>query len=233
MAAGVAQAIASVDDLLAAAAAMEAAAVRRYHWLAAWWEAEGERDLAGLFARLAEMEAAHLAALGEPDAPPPATPEPSPDADAVAWRSALLTPYRALSLAVRAEEEAFAFYAEVAAHAAAPGLRAQAEDLARAELGHAALLRTARRAAFRAERRPRPPPVMDVVALERQSAEWEAEEEAASTRPGRLRAASRNVERYLEVAERTGNETVLTAAQGLAAAALRRLTALRAGSDRS
>jgi rubrerythrin len=229
--------IASEEDLLIAAASLEAAAARRYRYLAAWWEAQGERALTALFDRLAALEKEHVAAVlaRRPEAgivPLPNSTCGPPPLDDAAWRSALLTPYRALSLAVREEERAFAFYAEVAAHAATSALRALAEELARDELDHAAILRRARRAAYRDERAHRPPPPpADLAAFETRSAAWEAEVAAAAGRMARLRALSRNVERYLEIAEQTKSEAVLLAAQSRAAEALRRLAAARAGSD--
>ena len=60
--------------------------------------------------------------------------------------------YRALAIAVRNKERAFAFYSYIAAEARSPGVRALAEDLARDELEHAAVLRRERRRAFRRER---------------------------------------------------------------------------------
>ena len=208
--------------LRARAAAMEAAAMRRYRWLAEWWGEEGDAELAALFARLAEMEAGHAAALGPiaDEAPSPAS---AAEKDEALWRSALLTPYRALSLAVRAEEGAFACYADIAAHAATPALRALAEDLAREELEHAAILRRARRAAFHVERPLMTPFATDMETLAQQSRVWEAEAEAAQTRAGRLRALSRNAERYLAVAERARDEATLAAAQTRAQATLREL----------
>jgi rubrerythrin len=230
-------AIASEAELLAVAAALEAGAARRYRYLADWWEAEGQGGLTELFTWLAEIEEGHAGLLLART--PGGAPNPAQEAaeraalpDDGAWQSALLTPYRALSLAVREEERAFAFYAGVAAHATAPGLRALAEDLARAELDHAALLRRARRAAYHRERaQPPPPPPADLPALERQRAAWEAEAAAATGRPARLRALSRNAERYMEIAEGTKNEAVLIAAQQLAAQTLRQLALMRAGSD--
>jgi len=63
----------------------------------------------------------------------------------------LLTPYKALSIAVRAEERAFAFWTYVAASAGSEPARALAETMAREELLHASKLRIARRGAYRAE----------------------------------------------------------------------------------
>ena len=223
----------SEPALRALAAALEADAMRRYRRLAAWWADEGEAELASLFEHLAEMEADHAAvfgALAEEDGPAPL---PASAAEEAVWQSALLTPYRAISLAVRAEERAFATYADIAAHAATPAVRALAEDLARAELEHAALLRRARRAAFRVERPSTTPIPMDMATLAQLSLIWEAEAAGATTRAERLRALSRNAERYLEVAERARDEATLSAAQSRAAAAIGELAMLRAGSGRS
>ena len=224
--------IVSEPGLRVKAAALEADAMRRYRRLAVWWGGEGEAELAALFARLAEMEASHAAAFG-PIADEASSPTPAAEEDEAMWQSALLTPYRALSLAVRAEERAFATYADIAAHAETPALRALAEDLAREELDHAAILRRARRAAFHAERPLVTPLPTDMETLAQQSRVWEAEAEAATTRAGRLRALSRNAERYLAVAERARDEATLSAAQGRAAAALGELAVLRVGSGRS
>jgi rubrerythrin len=71
--------------------------------------------------------------------------------DAV-WESALLTPYRALALAVQNEQRAFVFYSYLAAHAQDAAAAKEAERLALAKLRHAATLRRWRRAAYRAEK---------------------------------------------------------------------------------
>jgi len=67
-------------------------------------------------------------------------------------RGATLGAYQALAFAVRNEERAFVFYTYVAAEAKDPEVRALAEEFARDELEHAALLRHHRRRAFHAER---------------------------------------------------------------------------------
>lgn len=147
----------SEEELLAAAAALEVEAVRSYRYLAAWWEARGHRELTVLFDQLAAMEAEHVAAarVRTPDAVPAVASEamqrPAPPDDDT-WRSALLTPYAALSFAVREEENAAAFYGRVATEAASPALRALATTLAGEERMHAALLRRFRRAAFHVAR---------------------------------------------------------------------------------
>lgn len=145
------------EELLAAAAALEVEAVRSYRYLAAWWEAQGHRELTALFDQFAAMEVEHVAAARarNPGVVPARAaeylPRPAPP-DHDAWRSALLTPYAALSFAVREEENAAAFYLRVAEQAATPAIRMLAETLAREERGHAALLRRLRRAAFHVAR---------------------------------------------------------------------------------
>ena len=67
----------------------------------------------------------------------------------------LLTPYRALGVAVHNEERAFGFYSYVAANTEDEAVRRQAEAFAREELGHAAWLRQERRRAYHAEGRGR------------------------------------------------------------------------------
>jgi hypothetical protein len=70
---------------------------------------------------------------------------------------ATLSPYQALSLAVRNEERAFAFYTYVAAQAdARPEVQMHAESFAREELRHVSQLRALRRRAFHDERETRP-----------------------------------------------------------------------------
>jgi len=64
-------------------------------------------------------------------------------------RSHLLTPYRALAIAVRNEERAFAFFTYLAANAENEDVRRLAEQSAKDELDHAAVLRRERRKAWR------------------------------------------------------------------------------------
>ena len=153
----------SLAELVGIACEIEAEAVRRYRWLCEQMTRRGETATAEAFARLAAEEESHGGAverwaegLGEP----------LPEAGAFSWRlpedlarswdevadSSLLTPYRAYAIAVDNEQRAFALYAYIAARAEDPRIAQEAEQLAREELRHAALLRTWRRAAWRAER---------------------------------------------------------------------------------
>jgi rubrerythrin len=151
--------VGSAEELLAIAHAMEQEAARRYGELAARMRIQGEDSLAALFALFADIEAKHVdnvdarsfAILGH--APDPASvqwelPENFDEEEA---RSAGLSPYRALAIAVRNEERTFAFYAYIAAAAGSPDLKRLAEEFAMDELGHASLLRRERRKAWRAE----------------------------------------------------------------------------------
>jgi rubrerythrin len=155
-------AIGSSGELLALARALEREAAMRYRELAERMRLQQEPELETLFGFLATLEDKHAAQMSARagDLPPDAAMEPSAHA---AWevpeninkeaaRSATLSPYVALAIAVRNEERAFAFYCHAAA-AAPADIGAMAEDLARDELRHASLLRHARRAAFRREGR--------------------------------------------------------------------------------
>jgi len=62
-----------------------------------------------------------------------------------------MTPYRALSMAVRNEERAFAFWSYVAGFAQDLEIKKAAEAMAREELGHVAILRKERRRAYHSE----------------------------------------------------------------------------------
>jgi len=149
-------------ELVGIAHAIEVAAIERYRWLAEEMARRGEAETAEAFRKLEAEERRHsatvdawAAALGQ------AVPESSfdwrlPPEVAQSWEeaaaSALLTPYRALAIAVDNEQRAFAFYAYLAARAEDPAVAREAEALARQELEHAAVLRTWRRAAWRRDR---------------------------------------------------------------------------------
>jgi hypothetical protein len=70
--------------------------------------------------------------------------------------AALLTPYKAWSMAIQGEERAFAFWSYVASQAPSELVRAKAEEMALGKLALAARLRRARRAAYHAAGLPRP-----------------------------------------------------------------------------
>jgi rubrerythrin len=155
-------AIGSPADLLALARALERDAAMRYRELAERMRLQQEPELESLFGFLATLEDRHAAQLSERagDLPSDAATPPSARAagdvpekfNEEAARSATLSPYVALAIAVRNEERPFAFYCQAAA-GAQDDIRVVAQDLARDELHHASLLRHARRAAFQREGR--------------------------------------------------------------------------------
>ncbi len=153
----------SLDELFALASAMEKEAADRYAGLAADMRLQNRNDLADVFAELAAAERGHLdsvtrwsqSRLGR-----------APDPKLVRWeapetfdaettteirQSRLMTPYRALSMAVRNEERAFAFWSYLAAFTDNPDIKKAAEAMAREELGHVATLRKERRRAYHRE----------------------------------------------------------------------------------
>ncbi|MGY3603980.1 MULTISPECIES: ferritin-like domain-containing protein [unclassified Bradyrhizobium] len=157
----------SLDELFALANAMEQEAADRYSELAEEMRAQDRDDLAAVFAQLAAAEREHVDSVTRwslsrrGKAPDPAlvrwdAPE-TFDAETMAEikASRLTTPYRALAMAVRNEERAFAFWSYVAAFTADPEIRKAAEAMAREELAHVATLRKERRSAYHLEHKER------------------------------------------------------------------------------
>lgn len=153
----------SLEELFAIAAAMEQEATTRYHEIAARMRQEGDPALAEVFERLSADEQGHLDSVmhwsrrTKGQAPDPArirwkASETFDDEGVATAHPRLLSAYRALSMAVRNEERAFAFWSYVAAHAETAEVRQAAEAMAHEELGHVATLRRERRQAFHAER---------------------------------------------------------------------------------
>lgn len=150
----------SLAELFALANAMEQEAADRYGALAGAMRDQGRAELADVFARLAEAEREHVDSVAKWSRSRTGH---APDATLVRWQapeavapedaaeietSQLMTPYRALALAVRNEERAFAFWSYVAAFGDDPDIKAAAETMAREELGHVATLRRERRRAY-------------------------------------------------------------------------------------
>ena len=152
--------VTSVAELMAMAKMMEEEAARRYRDLASRMKLRHEDHLAQLFAFLAEIEGKHADRIEErahargtePLAVLPIDWQVPETFDEEEGSSRLLTPYRALALAVRNEDRAFAFYSYIAADAPDDASRRLAEELAKDELDHAHLLRRERRLAFRREK---------------------------------------------------------------------------------
>ena len=103
--------------------------------------------------------------------------------------SALLTPYRALALAVQEAQRNFRTFAHIAALVGPADVRRDAEALARNELVRAATLRGARRRAYHAERPSGMPAPATLPELHALSATWEPvagapEQQAGAAFPG-------------------------------------------------
>lgn len=154
--------IVSLEALVGLANAIEVEAVARYAQLAAAMDARGEAATAAVFRTMQAFEERHVdsvARLAERlrQTVPPAErytwllPAEMTESWETVQHSALLTPYRALSIAVVNEQRAFALYSYVAARAGDDTVARQAEALAREELAHAAELRVRRRQAYRRE----------------------------------------------------------------------------------
>ncbi|WP_346657036.1 ferritin family protein [Bradyrhizobium sp. NBAIM20] len=153
----------SLDELFALAHAMEQEAANKYDSLADEMRGQGKNELAEVFTRLAAAERDHVDSVTSwsqsrrGKSPDPAlvrweAPEPlPPDAAAEVRNSRLMTPYRALAMAVRNEERAFAFWSYLAAYSDDADIKKASEMMAREELGHVATLRKERRRAYHHE----------------------------------------------------------------------------------
>lgn len=177
----------SLDELFALANAMEQEAASKYADLADEMHRQDRPELAAVFGDLAAAEREHVGSVQRwsqsrrGKLPDPAlvrwqAPETfDKDTAAEIRTSRLMTPYRALAMAVRNEERAFAFWSYLAAFADDAEIKDAAEAMAREELGHVATLRKARRRAYRQDTdaaRPREAPAepIDAGALERRLA---------------------------------------------------------------
>lgn len=153
----------TLRDLVGIANAIEQEAVRRYGQLADLMECRGEHDTAHALRAMQKEELADVTSVAQwaeelNEAVPSAQefewqlpPELAASWDEIAG-TALLTPYRAFSIAVRNEERAFSLYIYLSAHAEDAKVASQADKLAREEMEHAALLRRWRRAAYHKDR---------------------------------------------------------------------------------
>ena len=177
----------TVEKLLAVAEALEREAATRYRALAARMRRQGDAEMAAQFDALARMEDRHVrqvadraqAIVGRAQVSAPVAWELPPHYDEDDARGATLSVYQALAFAVRNEERAFVFYTYVAAEAKVPAMRALAEDLARDELEHAAILRRNRRHAFHSKRPAAIEIPENVDALRASGQEWNGAAAAA------------------------------------------------------
>lgn len=153
----------SLDELFALAHAMEEEAADKYDSLANEMRGQGKDDLAAVFTHLAAAEREHVDSVTQwsqsrrgkrPDSAMVRWEAPealAPEATAEVKTSQLMTPYRALAIAVRNEERAFAFWSYLAAYSHDPEVKKASEAMAREELGHVAALRKERRRAYHHE----------------------------------------------------------------------------------
>ena len=214
--------VTSLEELFAIAAAMEHEAATRYAEIAERMRKEDSPALAEVFGRLSADEQGHLDSVmhwsqktkgRDPD---PALirwelPEIFDDEGTATMDSKLLNAYRTLSMAVRNEERAFAFWSYVAAHAEAPEIQRAAEAMAHEELGHVAILRSERRKAFHAERQQpagdtdRHSGSQDLATLERRLAALlkPLAEKAPAQERTRLQAFAEEAERHAVQLERS------------------------------
>lgn len=165
---------ASLDELLALAAAMEQEAIDGYVALSERMTELGHAELAGVFHSLVLEETGHLGKVREwreasdlgISLPVDVPRDLFDDEGAGIVAPELMTAYRAFSMAVRNEERAFMFWTYVSANAQSDEIRQAAERMAREELGHVATLRRERRAAFHLERDRGSDAETDLVSLE-------------------------------------------------------------------
>lgn len=153
----------SLDELFALANAMEQEAANRYTGLAEDMRRQNKGALAEVFAQLAAAEREHVDSVTRWSQSQRGK---APDPALVRWKapetfdaetameigtSRLSTPYRALAMAVRNEERAFAFWSYVAAYSKDTEIKQAAEAMAREELGHVSTLRKERRRTYHKE----------------------------------------------------------------------------------
>ncbi len=154
--------IRTLRELLTVAQAMGLEAAGRYGDLAGMMRTGGNDVVAEVFALLEADERARAHEVEQKSATGPTTTQDRADMAWTGWSevfdpedlasSSLVTPYTALSVAVRNEERVFAFWSYVSAHATAPDVRREAERMALEALSHVGRLRKARRGAFHRER---------------------------------------------------------------------------------
>lgn len=124
---------------------------------------QNKSDLAAVFTQLAAAEREHVDSVARWSQSRRGK---DPDPALVRWEapetfdaetatevtsSRLMTPYRALPMAVRNEERAFAFWSYLVAYSEDPEIKKASETMAKEELGHVATLRKERRRAYHRE----------------------------------------------------------------------------------
>lgn len=197
-------AAARLEEVLAIADALERSAVARYAALAHCMRQVGNAELAAIFEGLAAEEKLHVDGVERLSQE---LLRRSPRADLREWMLpetfgaaeigpvALLTPYKALSIAVRAEERAFAFWSYVASEAGRDDVRSEAEAMARHELVHAAKLRQLRRKAYHVHHRHHTMPEIEIRTGRSATAIREDLNRSMAVAAGLLLSAARKLER--------------------------------------
>ena len=175
------RAVTSLDELFAIAYSLKHQAASRYEELALRMRSAGQLELAETFQRLSLQERIYLSnVVHRAEAAKGKTPEVShlswtlpetfDDEGAMTAAPETQTGYRALSMAVRNEERAFAFWSYIASQAEKPEIRQAAEAMAHDELEHVSTLRRERRRAYHSQRTQAPVPTTnglgDTAALE-------------------------------------------------------------------
>jgi rubrerythrin len=197
----------SLDEMFALAHAMEQEAASRYDGLAEDMRRQHKDDLAAVFTELATAEREHADSVTQWSQSRRGK---NPDPALVRWEapeifdaenvtevktSRLMTPYRALAMAVRNEERAFAFWSYLAAYSEDSEIKKASEAMAKEELGHVATLRKERRRAYHREHPARSageavataPPRVDARRLERRLAAQLADVERSLQGPASMR----------------------------------------------
>jgi rubrerythrin len=140
----------TLEDFMSRAYAMELEATERYAQFAEQLDAHNNREVAGLFRKLAEIEGLHARRILEemrwPSVPalPPAFAWDGPEAPETAPFEALhylMQPYHALEIALRCELQAVKYFEGVAAADVPQRVRAAAKDMAEDEREHVALIK--------------------------------------------------------------------------------------------
>jgi rubrerythrin len=154
----------TLESLAHLAALLEREAAATYCRLAAEMTKLHNPEAVGMFERLIEIETNYqqeiatwakgldIALDSAADDPAGSTPD---DLENRAATNLLLTPWQAMNLAVRHEQEAFEYFSALAANADNDEVRQQAEIIASRKLEHIAQLRLERKRAWRTDERSR------------------------------------------------------------------------------
>lgn len=134
----------TVAELMAQAHALECAAVERYCELADVMETHNNREVAALFRFLADQETTHAQAIlermGWTQAPSAPRSDPVPQPPALEAAHYLMHPWHALQIALALEQQAQAYYSELATRCEDAALRRAAQQMQEEEREHVALL---------------------------------------------------------------------------------------------